>query len=51
MKRFLVCLTLLAACLPAGAQAPKKRIAIMNFDFSAVQSDIVAIFGGRQDVG
>ena len=52
MIRILVCLTLLAASIPAGAQqGQKKRIAIMNFDFSAVQSDVIAIFGGRQDVG
>ena len=51
MKRILVCLALLAASLPAGAQGPKKRIAVMNFDFSAVQSDVLSIFGGRQDVG
>jgi curli biogenesis system outer membrane secretion channel CsgG len=51
MKRFVFCLALLAASIPAGAQGPRKRIAIMNFDFSAVQSDVAAIFGGRQDVG
>lgn len=51
MKRILFCLVLLAVSVPADAQGPKKRIAVMNFDFSAVQSDVVAIFGGRQDVG
>jgi curli biogenesis system outer membrane secretion channel CsgG len=51
MKRILICLAVLAASIPAGAQGQKKRVAVMNFDFSAVQSDIVAIFGGRQDVG
>jgi curli biogenesis system outer membrane secretion channel CsgG len=33
------------------AQGPKKRIAVMSFDFTAVQNDVVAIFGNRQDVG
>ncbi|HEY3835031.1 MAG TPA: CsgG/HfaB family protein [Bryobacteraceae bacterium] len=51
MKRLLVCIALLAAVIPAGAQPPKKRIAIMNFDFSAVQTDVYSIFGNRQDVG
>ena len=51
MKRIVVCLAFLAMSVPAGAQGQKKRIAVMNFDFSAVQSDVVAIFGGRQDVG
>ena len=51
MKRGLVLITLFAASIPAAAQSQKKRIAIMNFDFSAVQNDVIAIFGGRQDVG
>jgi curli biogenesis system outer membrane secretion channel CsgG len=33
------------------AQTPKKRIAILNFEYATVQSDISAIFGTRQDVG
>jgi curli biogenesis system outer membrane secretion channel CsgG len=33
-------------------QAPaKKRIAVMNFDYGAVQSGVSAIFGTNQDVG
>src|SRR5689334_21181152 len=51
MKRTLICLMLVAAALPAFAQGQKKRVAIMNFDFTAVQNDILTIFGGRQDVG
>jgi curli biogenesis system outer membrane secretion channel CsgG len=51
MKRITICIALLAASLPAAAQEQKKRIAIMNFDFSAVQNDIASIFGGHQDVG
>jgi curli biogenesis system outer membrane secretion channel CsgG len=51
MKRFLVCLVALAASIPATAQGQKKRVAVMNFDFTAVQNDVIAIFGNRQDVG
>jgi curli biogenesis system outer membrane secretion channel CsgG len=29
----------------------KKRVAVMNFDYSTVQSGIAAIFGSNQDVG
>ncbi|MBL0158448.1 MAG: curli production assembly protein CsgG [Bryobacterales bacterium] len=46
---------LLAAVLvfqAAAQQAPaKRRIAVMNFDYGAVQSGISAIFGANQDVG
>src|SRR5215472_11718994 len=51
MRRFLVCLVLVAAGMPAQAQGPKKRVAVMNFDFTAVQNEVIAIFGNRQDVG
>lgn len=37
-----------AAVLPAQ---PKKRVAIMNFDYATVQSSVSAIFGTNQDVG
>ena len=39
---------LLAASLQAEA---KKRVAVMNFEYGTVQSDIRAIFGTNQDVG
>ncbi len=47
-----LCLTL-AASLPVFAQQPaqKKRVAIMNFDFATVQSNVAAIFGANTDVG
>jgi len=35
----------------APAQTSKKRIAVLNFDYATVQSDVSAIFGTRQDVG
>lgn len=52
MNRFIVCLSLLFS-LQATAQTggPKKRIAVLNFDYATVQSDVSAIFGTRQDVG
>ena len=50
MKRQLI---VLAAMLVAGsqAQAQKKRVAVMNFDYATVQSGVAAIFGSNQDVG
>ncbi|HEX4772723.1 MAG TPA: CsgG/HfaB family protein [Bryobacteraceae bacterium] len=32
-------------------QSPKKRVAILDFDFATVQGNIAAIFGTNQDVG
>lgn len=40
----------MAVLLPLEAQT-KKRVAVVNFDYGTVQSDIRAIFGGNQDVG
>ena len=38
--------------LAATAQAQnKKRIAVLNFDYSTVQTGVAAIFGSNQDVG
>jgi curli biogenesis system outer membrane secretion channel CsgG len=36
--------------VPSQAQS-KKRVAVMNFEYGTVQSDIRAIFGGNQDIG
>jgi len=45
-----VVLALLVAC--AAAQAPrKKRVAVMNFDYGTVRSDVAAIWGTDQDIG
>jgi curli biogenesis system outer membrane secretion channel CsgG len=30
---------------------PKKRVAVLNFDYATVQSSVNAIFGGNNDVG
>ena len=40
-----------ALCAVPGFGQQKKRVAILNFDYATVQSDIRAIFGGNQDVG
>jgi curli biogenesis system outer membrane secretion channel CsgG len=42
------------AAAPAPARdpnAPKKRVAVMNFDYGTVQSSVAAIFGSDQDIG
>jgi len=50
MKRnILFGLALLIAA--SQAQAQKKRVAVMNFDYATVQSGVAAIFGSNQDVG
>ncbi len=52
MNRILVCILILFNFSAlAQTQGPKKRLAILNFDYATVQSDISAIFGTRQDVG
>ncbi len=46
-------LTCLLVCLlaPWGMAQQKKRVAVINFDYGAVQSSVAAIFGTNQDVG
>jgi curli biogenesis system outer membrane secretion channel CsgG len=54
MRTPLACLALAFSLAPFGyAQnaAPKKRIAIMNFEYATVQSSVNLIFGGAQDIG
>ncbi|HKW56739.1 MAG TPA: CsgG/HfaB family protein [Candidatus Acidoferrum sp.] len=55
----LVCIAVLAAA-PCSAQtaapsaaaaAPKKRVAVMNFDYGTVKTVVASIFGTDQDVG
>ena len=48
-RALLVFLILVPVC-PAQ-QAPKKRIAVLNFDYGTVQTSVAAIFGSDQDVG
>ncbi|MDQ2899447.1 MAG: curli production assembly protein CsgG [Acidobacteriota bacterium] len=51
MSRFLVCILILSGLSAAAQTQAKKRIAVLNFDYATVQSDVSAIFGTRQDVG
>src|SRR5579884_1369055 len=37
--------------LSALAQAPQKRVAVLNFDYATVQSSVASIFGTNQDIG
>jgi curli biogenesis system outer membrane secretion channel CsgG len=42
------------ATAPAAApqpQGPKKRVAVMNFEYGTVMTSVQAIFGSNQDVG
>jgi curli biogenesis system outer membrane secretion channel CsgG len=36
---------------PAGAQAPKKRVAVLNFEYGTVSTSVAQIFGTNMDVG
>jgi len=37
--------------LISGEAQPKKRVAVLNFDYATVQSGVAALFGSNQDVG
>lgn len=41
----------LALAQEAAPSAPKKRVAVMNFDYGTVRTYVSQIFGGDQDVG
>ena len=49
MRGMAVLAIALLAALPALGQ--KRRVAVLNFDYATVQSDVRAIFGMNQDVG
>jgi len=66
MKRLSVVLSLLIFCLPLLAQNPpatttpgtnpapqgrKKRVAILDFDYGTVHSNVAAVFGSDIDIG
>jgi curli biogenesis system outer membrane secretion channel CsgG len=36
---------------PAATAGPKKRVAVMNFDYGTVKTTVAQIFGSDQDVG
>lgn len=43
--------TALLIAVSSFGQAPRKRIAILDFDYATVQSNVSAVFGTNQDVG
>ena len=51
MRNFLAAVSVLTCASVAFAADQKKSIAILNFDYSTVQSGVAAIFGTNQDVG
>lgn len=47
-----LCLLLVAVSLaPLASAQRKRRVAVMNFDYATVQTDVQAIFGSNQDIG
>jgi curli biogenesis system outer membrane secretion channel CsgG len=46
-----VCFLGVLLALAAGAQGPKRRVAVLNFDYATVRSTSAAIFGTDQDIG
>src|SRR5258708_5423744 len=51
MKRILLVLGTLFLNSALSQAQPKKRVAVLNFDYATVQSGVAAIFGSNQDVG
>jgi len=51
MKRLNILIVVLFGLLASLSAQPKKRIAILNFDYATVQSNVAAIFGTNQDIG
>lgn len=39
------------AAQPAAPTGPKKRVAVLNFDYGTVMTTVAAVFGTNQDVG
>jgi curli biogenesis system outer membrane secretion channel CsgG len=50
MTRRVIALAVVTA-VSAAAQAPKKRVAVFNFEYGTVSSSVAAIFGTNHDVG
>jgi len=52
MRRVLNTLLVVAACASlAVAAPPKKRVAVLNFEYGTVRDTVRSIFGGDQDIG
>lgn len=51
MKRFVPILLVLPAFVSVSHAQQKKRVAVMNFDYSTVHTSVMAIWGSDQDIG
>ena len=51
MKRFAVLAFALVAFVSVSHAQKKKRVAVMNFDYSTVHSAVMGIWGADQDIG
>ncbi len=51
MRRYVSAVVAVALSLGSAAAQPKKRVAILNFEYGTVRSFVASIFGTDQDVG
>src|SRR5258708_28927477 len=51
MKRFAGLFFVLCALVTVSHAQQKKRVAVMNFDYSTVHSTVMSIWGADQDIG
>ena len=51
MKRYVACVVLAGLLAATGSAQQKKRVAVLNFEYAAVQSQVAALFGTNIDVG
>jgi hypothetical protein len=47
----LICILLVAVVSCAAQTSGKKRVAVLDFDYGAVQQYVYGIYGANQDVG
>ena len=51
VRRFSILAVVCITSLAVVSAQPKKRVAILNFDYATVQGSVAAIFGTNQDIG
>lgn len=51
MRKWLGIVVLILSCASSGVAQTKKRVAVLDFDYAAVQSSVSAVFGTNVDVG
>ena len=51
MKRYVILAFALLAFVSVSHAQKKKRVAVMNFDYSTVHSSVMSIWGADQDIG